>query len=74
MPVHHFSAYQRELRDKWFNLPETDEPWIDEGPIGEGESASIRVRNTVDDMWSVLQNLGRPKQLRKTTVVPLMKN
>jgi hypothetical protein len=35
------------LRDEWFALTETPDTWTDDGPIGEGESESIRVINDV---------------------------
>jgi hypothetical protein len=49
-PVHRFAAHQRELRDKWFEIVETEDTWTVEGPIGEGESQSIRVRCDQDGM------------------------
>ncbi len=54
MAKHAFSAHQRELRDKWFNLVElVGDEWEDLGPVGEGESQSIEVKNKVDRMMGV---------------------
>jgi hypothetical protein len=54
LSVHRFSALQRNLREDWFASPETrDDTWVNEGAIGEGESQSIRVRNTIDGMMGV---------------------
>lgn len=52
-PVHRFSAYQKNLRDEWFKTVETDDDWEDLGPIGEGESQSIRVRNKTTGLIGV---------------------
>ena len=42
------SAIQRRLREEWFEAIETDpNEWIEQGPIGEGESQSIRVINKI---------------------------
>src|SRR5258708_2079278 len=49
-PVHRFSAIQGPLRDDWFGQIETKFDWIELGPIGEGESQSLRVRNNGNDM------------------------
>jgi hypothetical protein len=43
MTLRRFSPAQRAVCDSWFNLVETPDEWIDRGPIGEGESQSIRV-------------------------------
>ena len=53
MAIHRFSAIQRDLRDSWFEMVETSDPWEDRGPIGEGESQSIRVVNKMDGMIGV---------------------
>jgi hypothetical protein len=60
MPVHRFSALQRALRDEWFGLVETADRWTEKGPIGEGESASIRVQNEFNAMVGVAKP-GPPK-------------
>src|ERR1700756_2865513 len=55
MLVHRFSAHQRNLRDDWFQLVETrpSDRWTDQGPMNDGESQSIRVRNKSDGMTGV---------------------
>jgi hypothetical protein len=42
------SAIQKRFRDEWFDSIETDpDEWAEEGPIGEGESQSVRVINKI---------------------------
>jgi hypothetical protein len=47
MPIHQFTEEQRRLRQKWFGIAETPDPWKELGPISEvrGESDPIRVEN-----------------------------
>ncbi len=45
MTLRRFSATQLELCAAWFDLVETPDEWTDVGPIGEGESQSVRVKN-----------------------------
>jgi hypothetical protein len=48
-----YTALQRDLRDEWFELVETPDTWLDRGPVGEGESQSIRVENAGNGMRGV---------------------
>jgi hypothetical protein len=48
-----FSALQRDLRDRWFEILETPDAWIDRGPMNDGESQSIRVENAATGMRGV---------------------
>ncbi len=52
-PVHRFSATQRELRDRFFEMVETRDEWTEKEKIGEGESDSWRVENNHDGMRGV---------------------
>jgi len=45
LPVQLFTEEQQRLRSEWFDLIETQDAWIDLGPIGHGESCPIRVEN-----------------------------
>jgi len=45
MTLRRFSATQLALCDAWFAQVESMDEWIDRGPIGEGESQSIRVEH-----------------------------
>jgi hypothetical protein len=47
MPTYEFTAEQRQLREEWFDLAETRDPWKELEPIGEvrGESDPVRVEN-----------------------------
>lgn len=45
MPRRRFSDERCRLCDDWFAAVETNEAWTDQGPVGEGESRSIRVAN-----------------------------
>jgi hypothetical protein len=49
-----YSAIQRRLRDEWFEQVETSaDEWEEKAPMGEGESASMRVVNRVTGMQAV---------------------
>jgi hypothetical protein len=51
VPLHQFSADQRQLRQAWFDLRETLDLWEECGPIGDkSESCPIRVRNSTIDL------------------------
>lgn len=52
-PVHRFSAIHKRLREEWFEQVETKDKWVDNGPVGEGESESRRVMNTVTKLLGV---------------------
>jgi hypothetical protein len=43
MTLRRFLPAQLAVCDTWFGMVETPDEWIDRGPIGEGESQSIRV-------------------------------
>jgi hypothetical protein len=45
MSLRRFSNAQLAQCAAWFDLVETTDEWVDLGPIGEGESQSIRVKN-----------------------------
>ncbi len=45
MAFRRFSDEQLERCEEWFGLVETPDDWTSLGPIGEGESKSIRVEN-----------------------------
>lgn len=44
MSLRRFSKAQLERCSAWFDLVETPDEWTDIGPIGEGESQSVRVK------------------------------
>src|ERR1700688_3059807 len=62
MPRVLFDAHQRNLRDDWFARiePLPSDQWVELGPIGDGESQSIHVRNDTDGMLGVAKP-GPPK-------------
>jgi hypothetical protein len=45
MSLRRFSIAQLGLCAAWFDVVETADEWSDVGPIGEGESQSVRVKN-----------------------------
>jgi hypothetical protein len=54
MPALQFTAEQRRLRQEWFDLIETPDPWREIGPIGvNSESDPIRVENYRTGMLGV---------------------
>jgi hypothetical protein len=59
LTIRHFSQEQLELCNKWFSLVETTDIWNELGPVGDGESQSIRVQNT-DGLIGVAKP-GQPK-------------
>ncbi|MDE2163675.1 MAG: hypothetical protein KGJ53_10980 [Alphaproteobacteria bacterium] len=50
-----FDGHQKNLRDDWFSQiePRASDRWTELGPIGEGESQSVRVQNNTDGMRGV---------------------
>jgi hypothetical protein len=55
MAVHRFTVAQQQLRQEWFGLGETPDPWKELDPISEvrGESDPIRVENCRTGMRGV---------------------
>ncbi len=53
MSLRRFSSEYLRLCDEWFNTIETNENWIDLGPVGEGESRSIRVQSELTKIVAV---------------------
>jgi hypothetical protein len=53
LPALQYSASQKRLRDDWFGKVETTDKWSELGPVGEGESESLRVSNPADQMAAI---------------------
>jgi hypothetical protein len=53
LPAHRFSATQRELRGRFFEIIETTDEWTEVEPVAKGKSKSWRVRNNLDGMKAV---------------------